>query len=213
MDVVGIDADLPGRPDQSPPPPARRRLRNYEIYAAVCTVLALCAVGAGLASVWSAVSPKVSVVATADGPTIQPGGGEEFFAGDGMFLLLGLIAGMLTGAVLWYAASRWRGPVLLVGLAVGGVLSSLVAWQLGRHIGLAEYQELLSGADAGRRFDRPVDVRAHGVLLAQPISAVATYVVLAGWAARRASSAPAVREAAPGEPAPRAAAGTSSPPA
>jgi hypothetical protein len=79
--------------------------------------------------------------------------------------------------------------VLLVGLAVGSVAAAaLMAWY-GQRIGLDEYRRLLTEAPVGTRFEVPVRVRAaivdlpriQGAVLLQPLLAVATYTLLAGF--------------------------------
>lgn len=181
---AGGVAEIPGElPGQLAVPP-RSLVSRSEIGVAGILVGVLAILGVLIGLLWSVVSPHVGVVITADGPNVQPNGGDEFFAAEGVFGLIGIVAGVLTGLAWWHGARRWRGPILLVGLVAGGLAGSLVAWQVGRHLGLAHYRELLRSPEAGREFSKPVDVRSMGMLLVQPLAAALTYVWLACWTVR-----------------------------
>ena len=86
----------------------------------------------------------------------------------------------MTGAVIVVVA-------ILLGLP-------LLAWWVGRHIGLDEYHRLLTEATPGTEFGKPQDLRAkrfgldhgfipqvRGLLQVGPFAAAATYTLLAGW--------------------------------
>lgn len=179
---AGDLAERPGElPGQVVVAPRSRSLSGAEVGVAAITVVVLAILGAGVGAVWPAISPHVAVVITADGPNWQPNGGDEFFAGEGAFALIGIVVGLLSGIAVWFAVRRWRGPVLLAALVVGGLAGALVAWQVGRNVGLAAYQDLLRSTDVGREFNRPVEVRSKGILLLQPVAAAVTYVWLACW--------------------------------
>lgn len=179
--VAELPGELPSPLSVREPAPVSARA---EVGIAVITVAVLAALGAGVGAFWAAVSPHVAVVISADGPGVQPGGGEEFFAGEGVFALIGIAIGLLTGFAVWYTARRWRGPLVLAAVFAGSLAGALVAWQVGRHLGLAHYQELLRSSDVGRAFTKPVDVRSKGLLLFQPTVATAVYLFLAGWTGR-----------------------------
>lgn len=178
-DVAELPDELPG--PVPPAQPARVSLR-VEVGVAALVVVVLAVAGVGVGFVWSTVSRHVPVVIGTDGPRVQAGGGDDvLFAAEGTFALIGIVTGLLCGIGIWYAARRWRGPLLLGAVAFGGLAGALVAWQVGRNLGLAQYQELLRIAEVGREFSRPVNVRAKGLLVIQPLVATAAYVVLAFW--------------------------------
>jgi hypothetical protein len=162
-----------------------------EARPAAVTIAVLAVVGVGVGWLWSSLSPHVHVVVSAGGPDLENYGSDEFFAGDGSFALIGAAAGLLAALVLWWLGRRWRGPVQLAGLALGGLACGLVAWQVGRHLGLQHYHDLLRTAGVGRRFTKPVDLRGKIVLVAQPFAAVTAYLILASWVAQRDLRVPA----------------------
>jgi hypothetical protein len=95
----------------------------------------------------------------------------------------------------WLVLRRFRGPVLLVGLAVGTVAGSVIAAHFGHQIGLTQYQRLFSDAAVGQHFFRPVNLRAakiglwygllprvQGNVLVPAIAAVFTYGFTASFA-------------------------------
>ena len=91
-------------------------------------------------------------------------------------------------------SSRRPWPAGLVAVALGSVGAAVVAWQLGRRVGLAAYDRLLASAPVGDSLAKPPDLRAGGVewlfdvvpvvrggLLLPAFAAVVTYTLLAGW--------------------------------
>nr|WP_089016032.1 DUF2567 domain-containing protein [Micromonospora inositola] len=156
--------------------------------------LLLTVLGAPLGLLWAAVAPDIPVVKTAEGAIYATPQPEQPIAADGWFSLLGLGFGMLAAIALWFLLRRRRGPVGLLAGALGGLGAAVVAWQLGRRIGLSTYQRLLDTAPDGRPFTKPADLRAggvdwllgvlpvpHGNLLLPAFGAAVTYTLLAGW--------------------------------
>ncbi len=101
---------------------------------------------------------------------------------------------MLTALAVWFLLRKNRGPVGLVVAAAGALAAALVAWQVGRRVGLAGYQRLLDTAPEGTRFSKPADLRAGGIelflgvlplpygnVLLPAFAAAVTYTLLAGW--------------------------------
>ncbi|MEP6695662.1 MAG: DUF2567 domain-containing protein [Pseudonocardiales bacterium] len=155
-----------------------------EIRGAAAVISAMAAVGVGTGLLWSALSPRVHVIVTSAGPDLEHYGSDEFFAGDGSFVFIGAVTGVLAALAVWWLARRRRGPVQLVVLALGCTACGLVAWQVGRHLGLAHFHDLIRHAPVGRRFAKPVDLRGRVALVAQPCVAVIAYLVLVSWVAR-----------------------------
>jgi hypothetical protein len=149
---------------------------------------------------WAAQAPEPELVKVPGGfyprdglypVDVQP---EQFVAGDGWYLLLGLGLGVFAALVSWLVLRRWRGPLLLVALIVGAVAGGFVAWRLGHQVGLAEFDRLVAQAPEGTRLDLPADLRVAergewfgvipkvtGVVLAEAFGAAVVYTLLAGW--------------------------------
>lgn len=181
----------PAATDPTPPPATPvRRVVAHVVVAAV--VVALLGVPFGL--LWAALAPATPVIKTSDGAIYAESQPEQPIAADGWFSLLGLGFGVLVALGLWFAVRRYRGPVGLFTGVLGGVGAAVLAWQVGRRIGLGTFQRLLAEAPVGHHFDKPPDLRAggvelvygvlpvpHGNLLLPAFAVAVTYTLLAGW--------------------------------
>ncbi|MEV4769624.1 DUF2567 domain-containing protein [Micromonospora humida] len=173
--------------------PVQQRPRHTRAVAAGL-VLGLTASGVPLGLLWAALAPDTPVLKTAEGAVYAQPQPEQPIAADGWFSLLGIGFGVLAAIAVWTLLRRRRGPVNLVALTVGALGAALVAWQVGRRVGLAGYQRLLDTAPAGTPFGKPADLRAGGIdrlfgvlpvpygnLLLAAFAAAVTYTLLAGW--------------------------------
>ncbi|TDB82634.1 DUF2567 domain-containing protein [Micromonospora sp. KC721] len=164
------------------------------VVVATATLFGLTALGVPLGLLWAAVAPGTPVVKTADGAIYAQPQPEQPIAADGWFSLLGLGFGVLAAIGLWVLLRRRRGPAVLGVAALGALGAALVAWQLGRRIGLADYERLLAAAPEGTAFSKPADLRAGGIewvfgvlpvpfgnVLLPAFAAAVTYTLLAGW--------------------------------
>ncbi|WP_329102428.1 DUF2567 domain-containing protein [Micromonospora sp. NBC_01699] len=176
------------------PAPARPRAPLRALTVAVAAVLALTVLGAPLGLAWRAVAPSVPVIQDRGGAVLAQPQPEQFVAADGWFSLFGLVFGLLAAIAVWLFLRRYRGPVGMVVAALGAIGAAVVAWQVGRQIGLGEYQRMLETTAAGTGFAKPPDLRAgrfewlfgfipvlRGDLLVPAFGAVVMYTLLAGW--------------------------------
>ena len=178
----------PGTPAAAPVRPAGARRRAVGVTVGVAFLLTV--LGAPLGLLWAAIAPDTPVQKTAEGAIYAQPAPEQPIAADGWFSLLGLGFGVLAAIALWFLLRRWRGPVGLVAAVLGGLGAAMVAWQLGRRIGLSTYQRLLETAPDGQAFTKPADLRAGGLewlvvpygnLLLPAFGAAVAYTLLAGW--------------------------------
>lgn len=193
----------------TPDPQPRLRL-GRAVAVAGLIALAIVAAGVPFGLLWAGLAPDVPVAITDNGPVLGEPQPEQFIAADGWFALLGLAFGALAALAAWVFARRARGPVGLLAVAVGTVLASLVAWWIGRRLGLAEYERLLDAATAGQRLGKPADLRGtearwwppmlRGDVLVPAFAAVGLYTVLAGWSRYPALRRPEPAAASPVEP-------------
>ena len=132
--------------------------------------------GAPAGLLWSALAPHAHIAISASGATFADGATEVFVAGDGWFLGVALVLGLLSGFVTWLVA-RGSGPYAVIGLAVGGALAAYVAAKVGRRIG---QDELRAAAAAGvpGTYVANVAVQAMQVVLVWPIAALASFLSL-----------------------------------
>lgn len=158
---------------------------------AVAVLLAVSALGWPLGVLWQAVAPNIPVLVVADGAIYDDTQPEQFMGGDAWFVLLGLGFGIVVAAVTWFACKQLRGPLGLVLLAVAGTVAGVVAWKVGREIGVADYLNGLHTAPEGTHLSKPNDLRIEsfhwwpprlaGVLLIPALGATLTMTIMAAW--------------------------------
>ncbi|WP_328975889.1 AAA family ATPase [Streptomyces canus] len=154
-----------------------------ELLEAVVVTVAVAVVGALLGVLWWWLAPHVPLVGDVDEQGswvvyLKDTEGEQAVGVDGTFTLLALAFGFVSALVvfLW----RRRGGVpLVVGLAVGGVLGSLLAWRVGTWLGPSS--DVLAHAKAvgkGVTFSAPLKLGAKGALLAWSLAALVVHLGL-----------------------------------
>ncbi|QLQ37007.1 DUF2567 domain-containing protein [Micromonospora robiginosa] len=184
-----------GHPDPFAPgaTTVARRGDGRAVVVALGVTALLTALGVPLGLLWAWLAPGTPVRQTPDGAVYAVPQPEQPIAADGWFSLLALGFGVLSAIALWVLLRRRRGPAGLLAVTLGGLGAAVVAWQVGRRIGLATFQRLLDTAPPGTDFTKPADLRAggvdwfgplplpHGNLLLAAFGAAVTYTLLAGW--------------------------------
>lgn len=168
-------------PSADDPPRERRAWRREAADALLVALPVTVLTGLTLGLLWLWLSPRIPLVYDGDAVLLNDSEGEQAIGADGTFLLLGLGIGALAGGVVFLL--RRRGGVgVVLGLAAGSLLGSLLAFRLGVWLGPTE--DLAARArEVGKNvvFDAPLDLDAHGVLLGLPIAALAVHL-LCSWA-------------------------------
>jgi hypothetical protein len=174
----GEPADVVGWP---PPRPPGRPLRRA-VLVTLSVTAAMAVAGAPLGLLWSWLAPTVPVInAGRNGIVVNDPSPEEYIAADSWFTLIAFAFGLLAAVLIWLVLRRDRGPALLLGVALGGLASALVMWQVGRLVGLSSWNDWQDSSTAGQTYDRPPDLHAHGALLVAAFAAVIVTTLLAGW--------------------------------
>ncbi|MFJ6213993.1 hypothetical protein ACIQGZ_11775 [Streptomyces sp. NPDC092296] len=147
----------------------------------------LVAVGSALAGLlmgllWLWLAPKVPLYADSKAVYLKDPEGEQRIGADGVFVLLGLGAGALAALVAFLCTRRRGGGVAVsVGLAVGGLLGSVIAWRLGTALGpTGDIVAHARQVGQGKVFDAALELSAKGALL---VWSMAAMVVLLGLTA------------------------------
>jgi hypothetical protein len=156
-----------------PPWPASAG-RSDEVRAALLVVAVSLPVGLVMGLVWWAVTPLAQLEKRPSGVFLVGGGSETSIAADGWFAVIGLVIGAAAALLAAVLLRRNRLGVLL-GLALGGLLGSVVAWRFGVLLGPPGLAEASAAAEVGDRFDAELQLSAVGVLLAWPTAAVIAY--------------------------------------
>ncbi|MFJ2622076.1 ABC transporter permease [Streptomyces sp. NPDC087532] len=153
--------------------------RRSDLRRAAAVTLLVTVSGVVLGLLWAWLAPKVPLISDGTAVYLSDSEGEEAIGADGTFVLLALACGAVSAAlVFWF--QRRGGIALVVGLALGGLLGSLVAWRLG--VWLGPNQDVVAHARAvgkGVVFDAPLRLRAKGAaLLVWSLGAMAVHLGL-----------------------------------
>ncbi|MFE4049824.1 AAA family ATPase [Streptomyces sp. YIM B13518] len=155
-----------------------------EIREAAVTAVAVALGGVLLGVLWWWLAPRVPYVGDVVGDGwvvyLKDAEGEQSVGVDGTFALLALGFGAVS-ALAVFLVRRRGGVPLVVALAVGGLLGSVLAWRLG--VWLGPSSDLIARARSagdGVAFDAPLKLGAKGALLAWPFAALVLHLGLTG---------------------------------
>ncbi|MFB7915014.1 ABC transporter permease [Streptomyces sp. NPDC056061] len=171
--------DGPGGSHPVPSAPQGEGDVGRELLGAAAVTLLVAVTGVGLGVLWAWLAPKVPLISDGTAVFLRDSEGEEAIGADGTFVLLAPAFGALSAALVFWFRRR-GGIAVVVGLALGGVLGSLLAWRLG--VWLGPEQDVVAHARAvgkGVVFDAPLQLRAVWVAwLAWPVTAMAVHLAL-----------------------------------
>ncbi|MDQ3760499.1 MAG: DUF2567 domain-containing protein [Actinomycetota bacterium] len=153
-----------------------------DLLPAVAVLCMVAVLGLPLGWLWSRLAPPEFVMrspgaATPGGVLSFVGQSERRFDDMATFLLLGLAAGVLTGAALWLLRRR-RGPLVLVTAVLGSLIAAWLAMRIGLWLAAARYPNL---ASTGLAFPRAPVLESGWVVVAQPFAVAVTYCITAAW--------------------------------
>ncbi|MFI6081701.1 DUF2567 domain-containing protein [Streptomyces sp. NPDC051217] len=150
----------------------RTELRQASV---VTLVVAVSGVLLGLLWLW--LSPRVPLIAGESAVFLKDTEGEEAIGADGTFVLLALGFGAVSAALV-FVFRRRGGVPLVVGLALGALLGSGLAWLVGWGLGPDDVVTQARAAGEGATFDAPLELNARGALLAWPVAAMVVHLAL-----------------------------------
>ncbi|MFC3234660.1 DUF2567 domain-containing protein [Streptomyces nitrosporeus] len=161
-----------------PPDAAERRA---ELVQGAVTALLLTCAGLVLGLLWLWLAPRVPLVSDDTAVFLKDSEGEQAIGADGTFVLLALAFGLVS-AVAVFLLRRRGGVPLVAGLALGGVLGSLLAWGVGTWFGpTSDVVAHAREAGKGVTFDAPLELHAVGAaVLAWPVAAMIVHLALTG---------------------------------
>ncbi|MGW6456933.1 DUF2567 domain-containing protein [Streptomyces sp. NPDC055078] len=149
-----------------------------ELREGVVTVVAQVVAGLALGLLWLWLAPRVPLISDGTAVFRSDTEGEGAIGADGTFVLLALGFGAVSAALVFLLRRR-GGMVLVIALAVGGLLASLVAWGTGAWLGPTD-DVVAQAREVGRGvvFDAPLELNAKGALLAWPVAAMVVHLAL-----------------------------------
>lgn len=151
---------------------AASRLRQPVMFWLGVYGIGVVVLGALLGVLWAVSVPLSSYHINADGgATTTEQGLAGFVTGDVYFTLLGVLAGVAAGVLVW----RWFGglgwPSVLLA-AIGATVMALTCWQVGWLLGPHEFGPRLAAAKPGDDLEIELTIRAYSSLLVWPFGAV-----------------------------------------
>ncbi|SOE27035.1 hypothetical protein SAMN05442782_3819 [Streptomyces sp. OK228] len=151
---------------------------KIEVRDAAVVTVAMVLAGVLLGVLWWWLAPHVPLIADDSAVYLKDTEGEQAIGVDGTFTLLALAFGAVS-AVVVFLVRRRGGVPLVVALAVGGLLGSLLAWRVG--IWLGPTQNVVAHAKAvgkGVTFSAPLKLGAKGALLAWSLAGLVVHLGL-----------------------------------
>lgn len=145
---------------------------------AAVVLVAVAIAGVALGLLWLWLAPRVPLISNGKAVFLKDTEGEEAVGADGTFVLLALAFGAVSAAAVFWLRRR-GGIALVVALALGGLLGSLLAWGIGEWFGPMD--DVVAHARAvgeGVTFDAPLELKATGALLAWPVAAMVVHLAL-----------------------------------
>ncbi|MFE6225701.1 MULTISPECIES: hypothetical protein [unclassified Streptomyces] len=189
----------PNDPAWPPPPPhqgpAGDPITRAEVVQGLVVTAASAVAGAVLGVLWLWLAPSVLLISDGKGVYLRNSEGEAAIGADGTFVLLALAFGAVAGLVV-FLARREGGVPLVLGLAAGGLLGSLLAWWLGTKLGpTADVVAHAKAVGPEVVFDAPLKLQmGAAAMLAWPLAAMIVHLLLTGV------FGPRDPEPAPGDP-------------
>ena len=135
------------------------------------------AAGVAIGLIWLWWSPSAVSYLLSDGgggSVVIPDESEAQVAGDGRFVALTLLAGVLFGLVAWTLRRR-RGPLVIAVLGAGSLLGSVLAMATGQWLSGGTASPALNTA-----FHPKLALHASSALWLQALAAVLAYTALVG---------------------------------
>ncbi|MEV7508741.1 hypothetical protein ACIPRL_16480 [Streptomyces sp. NPDC090085] len=185
------EAVTPPSPFDPPSPPPEKpgaapgAITPADIRDGAVVALVVGVAGLLLGLLWVWLAPRVQYVSNGEAVFLRNTESEARIAADGTFFLLSVGLGVLSavGVFLW---RRTGGVPLVVGLAVGSCFAALAGWRFGLWLGPStDLVAAAARAGKGVPFDAPLQLLAHGALLAWPMAAVLLHLGLTAlWGPR-----------------------------
>ncbi|MEU6314288.1 hypothetical protein [Streptomyces sp. NPDC047014] len=186
------EAVTPPSPFDPPSPPPEKpgaaagAITAADIRDGAVVALVVGVAGLLLGLLWAWLAPRAQYFSNGEAVFLRDTESEARIAADGTFFLLAVGLGLLSavGVFLW---RRTGGVPLVIGLAVGSCFAALAGWRFGLWLGSSPTDLAAAAARAGKGvpFDAPLQLLAHGALLAWPMAAVLLHLGLTAlWGPR-----------------------------
>ena len=162
-----------------PPRPVPRPVVRADLLPALSTTSLIALLGVPLGWIWSRLAPPERSTLAPGGTTTSLVESYHEFDALALFLLLSAVFGLLTGAVLWLVRRR-RGPVLLLGGAVGSLLAAWLGAQMGESFAASLHSPPPEPA-LGQLIALAPEVGTGWAVVVQPLTCALAYGLAAAW--------------------------------
>jgi hypothetical protein len=163
-------------------PPLRRRspvVSRADLFGAISLASLVSLVGLPLGWLWSRLAPaQLSIVQEDLSLAALPTESQHRFDDLATFVLLGAMAGLLVGTAVWLARGR-RGPLAVVGLAVGSLFAAWLAIRMGISFAHSRYVLLPNALTPDDLVAVAPRLDSNWVIVIQPMFAVLAYGIAA----------------------------------
>ena len=158
-----------------------------DLKTAGVVVAALAVLGAVLGLVWAAWSPPGSTAIVLGGGVFQViDETENQIAGDGRFLIIVSAVGLVAALLAWFVRPGNRGPIMLLGLALGGLVGAALTDLVGHLTGGGSFTgktyRLSDGSTQEVTLRLPLSLHMPGLLFVEAALATLVYGVLTAFA-------------------------------
>ena len=131
---------------------------------------ALLGLAAGYA--WSLAAPRALLVIVSHGAAgLVQSETSAFIAADGIFCLIALAGGVVTGALGYLLGVRKYGPLPMAGVLAGALAAGLLARWAGEQPGSGMFHHLLATLPVGARLHDSLTLGATGAVAFWPLAA------------------------------------------
>ncbi|WP_328806558.1 hypothetical protein [Streptacidiphilus fuscans] len=162
---------LPAEPAKPP-----REIKR-EILTGAALVLGSALVGLLFGLLWHTFAPKVPLYSDGSAVYLRDPEGEQQIAADGTFAIIGACFGIVAGVIAYLITKKRHGGISVpIGLTLGGLAASWIAWQLGIHLDSKSIIALAQSTKVGQNFPRPLALGAKSTLVVWPMAALLTLV-------------------------------------
>ncbi|MEB3367035.1 DUF2567 domain-containing protein [Saccharopolyspora mangrovi] len=161
-------------------PPKPKVVVKADLLPAISAISLVSLLGLPVGWLWSRLAPPQESV-LGQGGSVTPLLVESYHEFDGIaiFTLLTFAAGLLTAAVLWRIRGR-RGPVMLIGGALGSLVASWLGIQMGGSFASGLYP-MPPNPQLGDLITIAPEVTTKWVLVAMPLALSLGYGIATSW--------------------------------
>jgi hypothetical protein len=170
---MSVPIEYPSSAGEPVPAPVRARgavAGTAVASLAVVAGTALLGVAAGF--IWIAMAPRPLLVITSHGAaSLVNAESTAFISADGIYCLICLAGGAVSGLLGYVFAVRRYGPLAMAGVVAGAVAAAYLTRWIGEQAGLATFHHQLATLHTGARLRGSLRLGATGALAFWPLAA------------------------------------------